>query len=188
MRDVTANRKLLLLALPSLPIAAAAAIGFAGRSVPDDALHPHESFTGKAPPEGCATGCSAVPESAYTLPRAEIRRCIDAMATQQVGTASIELETLLFHSGDVRRFAHHHGLDPLSTDRQAFLRRHLAMREASVSVRVTDESGIERIRFAQNVPIGEKQHLHVDDATDITPPELGFTVKRVGLYHLWTRI
>jgi|ETNmetMinimDraft_26_1059896.scaffolds.fasta_scaffold65849_2 hypothetical protein len=178
---VTAVAAISVAGLSSRPESGALGIAPAADPIDTPSLEPH-------PLQGCSTGCAAVPESSGALPPFEIRRCLQGVATQAVGVASIELETLLFHAHDVRAYTRRHGFAPLAGTHATFLQNQLKMRKADVRIRVIDEAGVERISFAQAVPIGEKQHLHADDATDITPPELSFTVQRVGLYHLWTRI
>jgi hypothetical protein len=138
--------------------------------------------------QACATGCAAVPEATGQLSFSEFARCLQAVSTQDVGVASIELETLLFHAEEVHDYFRRYGCAPLDEKRAAYLREELDLRNALVSLRLTDADGVERISFEQAVPIGVKQHLHADKATNISAPEFSFTVQRVGLYHLWTRI
>lgn len=193
-RHQVSNRSHLLSIFAATVLAALAVAGSRPRpenatrdatALPVDKL---EQLQGSPGVEACITGCAAVPDTAGDLQPSEITRCLAAVATQGIGVASIELETLLFHADDVRDYTHRYGFAPLDPALTAFLRDELDLRNALVSLRITDTEGVERIAFEQTVPIGAKQHLPADEGTDITPPELSFTVQRVGLYHLWTRI
>ena len=53
---------------------------------------------------------------------------------------------------------------------------------------LVDAEGVERLRMDRRVPIGEKQHLHPGDAVGFHPPAISFTIHRVGLHHLWSRL
>jgi len=135
-----------------------------------------------------ASGCSAASPAADRLAPAEIQVHLESIACEPVGTPSLALETLLFHAPDVTAYLDTPGATPLSDEQTVFLREELRRRHAMISLRVVDAENRVRIELEEPVPIGEKQHLHPDKTDDVAPPEVSFTVQRVGLYHLWTRI
>ena len=136
----------------------------------------------------CKAGCNAVKEAREPLTRDQIARFLERVAAEPIGTASPALETLLFHGPQVREYLAAHGTSPLDPARAAFLDRELRNSHVTISLAVIDAAGRRRIELSETVPIGEKQHLHPETAHDVTPPEVSFTVQRVGLHHLWTRI
>ena len=69
-----------------------------------------------------------------------------------------------------------------------FLKQELARCHAQIQLRIIDAQGKQRMTFDRRVPIGIKQHLHPKAADGFTPPEISFTIQRVGLEHLWTRL
>ncbi len=100
----------------------------------------------------------------------------------------MELETLLFHAPQVVPYLREEGCGALNSDHADFLKRELSRTHARIQLRVIDANGKERMTFDRKVPIGEKQHLHPKEAEGFAPPEISFTVQRVGLRHLWTRL
>ena len=140
------------------------------------------------PAPKCAAGCSAAVPPKSELSATEIARCLERIARQPVGEASLELETLLFHANRVIPYLQTFGTEPLKAEQSRFLKRELARSHAHIRLRVVDSEGKERMTFDREVPIGVKQHLHSEAAVGFVPPEVGFTVQRVGLRHLWTRL
>ena len=143
---------------------------------------PHED----APAE-CRGGCRTVRPQDPLSP-AEIRQLLGQVATQEVAAATPEVETLLFHGRQVLGYLEVHGGAPLDEVRQRVLRDELARNHVTLALRVVDKTGRTRVALRDTVPVGEKQHLHAQEVYDIHPPEVSFTVKRVGLHHLWMRI
>ena len=136
----------------------------------------------------CAAGCSVAEPAVAKLGAGEIAHCLGKMADQPVGEASLELETLLFHAGQVIPYLQASGPGPLKSQQSRFLKRELARSHAHLRLRVIDAEGKERMSFDRRVPIGVKQHLHPEAADGFAPPEISFTIHRVGLHHLWTRL
>jgi hypothetical protein len=144
--------------------------------------------TVSTPEPKCAAGCSAAEAPTNELGAKEVARCLREIAKQPVGEASLELETLLFHAGQVIPYLQTFGQEPLESEHSHFLKRELARSHAHIQLRVVDSNGRERMTFDRHVPIGVKQHLHSEEAEGFAPPEVGFTIQRVGLHHLWTRL
>lgn len=139
-------------------------------------------------PAGCAAGCSVAGPPVATISPVEIASCLEHLAGWKAGETSLALETLLFHAGEVIPYVRSHGLGTLETGQAAFLKKELARDEARIVLRIIDAEGVERLRMDRRVPIGEKQHLHPGDAVGFHPPEISFTIHRVGLHHLWSRL
>ena len=136
----------------------------------------------------CAAGCSVASPPTAILSSSEIASCLEKIANQPVGSPSLELETLLFHASRVIPHLHEKGHGPLKSEQAQFLKRELARTHAEVELRIVDADGKQRMRFERQVPIGEKQHLHAKQAQGFAPPEISFTIHRVGLNHLWSRL
>ena len=137
----------------------------------------------------CSAGCAAVPNNDGTLSDAEIDALLAQVAREEIGAASPSLEKILFFREAVLEYITSNGLGPLNDRHAEFLRHELKRgSRAMVAFRIVDTDGVCRIRLEKAVPIGVKQHLHPASASDLTPPEFSFTVQRVGLHHLWTRI
>lgn len=168
-----------LLAAPPAPTPPPAPVP--GAPTPEPAAEP-------GPGGECATGCAAAPADTEALAPAEFRRLLAAFAAEPMSEESPALETLLFHGAESARLLAEEGPGLLDSRRLAFLERELGRTHVRLAVRVVDERGVERMRLGpRRLPWGEKQHLHPDRTTDLQPPELSGTVRRVGLHHLWTR-
>ena len=163
------------LTIPFFPIMLAASVTGAG-----------EPKT--VPKAECATGCAVAETKKSQLGAAKIADCLEKMAKQPLGEPSLELETLLFHASEVIPQIRDKGAGPITSDQAKFLKTELARTHARIQLRVIDADGKQRMTFDRHVRLGEKQHLHTKAADGFAPPELGFTVKRVGLNHLWTRL
>ncbi|MDA1140715.1 MAG: hypothetical protein O3B01_19285 [Planctomycetota bacterium] len=137
----------------------------------------------------CSAGCAAAPSAGRTISDTEIVAHLTRLAGEETGSATPSMETLLFYRKEVVNWVGVHGTTPLDEARAEFLKKELerGMR-ARVHFRIVDSEGACRIELEAEVPIGEKQHLHPAAAIDVTPPEFSFTVRRVGLHHLWTRL
>lgn len=147
-------------------------------------LHP-----GELPPEVCGAGCSAVPPLDDTLARVDVERWLARYAAAPVQEPGEALETLLFHAGSTRAVLADGGGAELDAAHRAFLEAELVRGRARISLRVIDLDGVERVRLEPAlVPLGEKQHLHPTSTTRLQRPEISFTVRRVGLSHLWARL
>jgi len=140
------------------------------------------------PKAQCAAGCSVAGPPAAELSPAKIASCLGQIANQPLGEASLELETLLFHAGQVVPYLQDKGMAPLNSEQARFLKRELARTHAHIRLRIVDAEGNERMTFDRLVPIGVKQHLHAKEAQGFAPPEISFTIHRVGLHHLWSRL
>jgi hypothetical protein len=158
-------------------IALSGAIAVAGEPLPEP-----------LPEERCAGGCSVAGPPTAELSATEIARYLGKVANQPLGEASLELETLLFHAGVVIPYIHDKGLESLKPEQSRFLKRELSRTHAHIRLRVVDAEGKERMSFDRRVAIGEKQHLHPKEAQGFATPEISFTIHRVGLQHLWSRL
>ena len=137
--------------------------------------------------EVCATGCSAVPALDKDLTEAKFRELIAAYATQPMSQESEALETLLFHGAATRALLDAEGFE-LDDEREAFLRRELAITHARVDVRVIDVHGEVRMHLGESrFPLGVKEHVHAHETSALQAPEVSGTVHRVGVKHLWAR-
>ena len=101
---------------------------------------------------------------------------------------SAALDTLCYYGVQTRDMLAEHGAGALDKDHEAFLLRELSRTYVYLSVRVTDDEGIVRVSFDHHkVNIDERNHHAVDAVNNVIPPEISGTVKRVGLYHIWSR-
>jgi len=141
------------------------------------------------PKPGCTTGCSAVTVKNDKLRPKALQFWLKKYSNEEPGKATTAIETLLFHGRQLEDWLSTNDSQSLDKDHLAFLQKELKRgREAQVSARIVDAEGKLRMEFEQDVLVGEKQHLHVYKASEIATPILSFTVKRVGLHHLWARL
>ncbi|MCZ6689292.1 MAG: hypothetical protein O7H41_06785 [Planctomycetota bacterium] len=139
-------------------------------------------------PQGCAAGCAAIPISDPDLTRDEFEDLLVRLAREPLNEMSPALETLLFYGPRAARLLAIHGAAALDSAGARFLEKELARQEIWVAMRLVDEKGTVRARMAPTrIPLGERRHLRVEEATDLQPPEFSGTVRRVGLNHIWTR-
>ncbi|MDA0837586.1 MAG: hypothetical protein O3B01_05565 [Planctomycetota bacterium] len=137
----------------------------------------------------CSSGCAVVTAKNEKLLPVEIRQLLEKFSTEEIGKATTALETLLFHADQLEDWLAANGCSPLNSEHAAFFEKELKHgRESHVSARIVDAEGRLRMDFDQSVPVGKKQHLHVYRTEGIAAPILSFTVKRVGLHHLWARL
>ncbi len=140
-------------------------------------------------PQGCVAGCGAADDRSPHLEARAYDELLARFAKESPAAGSPALETLLFHHHDARRLLAERGPGPLDPERAAFLKRELAREEAWIDVRVVDAEGVERVRLGRRaVPLDIKQHLHPERRERLQQLEISGTVRRVGLYHLWSRI
>jgi hypothetical protein len=140
-------------------------------------------------PSQCASGCDVKPKSVQRrLSDEEIDERLALVDATPVGSESDALDELLFYGAQVRARLGAEDAPTLSAAWHAFLTRELRRTYAVIEMRVVDENGEVRAWMAERrVPLGVKQHLHLDDKR-LPGLEASGTVLRTSLYHLWTRI
>jgi hypothetical protein len=135
-------------------------------------------------------GCGGGRPSADPLKDPEIRALLGRLLEQPPGgTASPELEALLFNPEPVSRYLGRHPLAAHHTAWGALLDRELSRRNLSAKFML--RSGEKTwLRMGKRVLLGRHAHLFVEPAeiAGIQPPEVSMTVQRVGLNHLWARL
>lgn len=140
---------------------------------------------GKTKKTDCQGTCQV--ESPEILSDAATDALLAKVAASPVGTDSLELDTLLFHDHETT-----HRLDEkavaLSPEWETFLRRELARRNVTVTIRVIDETGAQRASVEGNWEIGVRAHHMVHDVKGVPPFEASGTLVRVGREHLWVRM
>ena len=136
---------------------------------------------------GCTNGCSLSKHDLPTLEASEFRDLLAAYAAGPLDETNAALETLLFH-GDATVALLETRPPALPEEHARFLARELARRHARIELRVIDVDGRELVRLdPTTVTLGVKAHVH-PTRSSLPPLEFSGTVKRVGLYHLWTRL
>jgi hypothetical protein len=140
------------------------------------------------PPDGgCNAGCAAIAPTSEPLGGERIIALLDQLEGAEPA-ATVALEELLFHGTEVKEFLSRHRALSMQSATRTALEAELVLDRCQFSLRIVDEHGVERVQLSEPVPFGIKQHLHPHDAVDLTPPEVSFTVKRVGVKHLWARL
>ncbi len=138
--------------------------------------------------DGCKTGCSLAKHDIPPFSFGQFVAARAAYAKEAPDAPSKSLETLLFYRHETLLYLKKNGTAPLSPEHAAFLSRELRRETATVSIRVVGMNG--KIRVALQdvvVPLGVKQHLRPEALDGTQPLSFNGTVKRVGLYHLWSR-
>ena len=154
---------------------------------PSEIFFNHDSGS-EGGPSTCATGCAALNSDEDVLTETEFTRLLGECAQQPLDSDNLALETLLFYGSQTKaHLAARPGPDVDEGLRQ-FLKRELARDHVRLEIRVVDSTGVTRISLGPVVvPLGEKQHLHADQAQGFDGPEVSGTLKRVGLGHMWAR-
>jgi hypothetical protein len=149
---------------------------------------PHASKAHKLPPQ-CASGCAVVPDAVRkVLDDDALDALLVTYADSPAGEDSDALSELLFYASQTRARLAEDDRPTLPGDHEAVLRRELARTTARIELRVIDEHGQVRAWMdATRVPLGEKQHIHLDNK-NLPGVTASGTVLRTSLYHLWTRI
>jgi hypothetical protein len=136
----------------------------------------------------CASGCAASRHPTGKLSADAFRSLLAQFATEPVDETSLALETLLFYGRQTRDLLASHGSAPLDPLREAVLQRELQYTHATVEIRVVDEKGTVRSWLPPTrVPL-DRRHVFAMEVRGVQPLVTSGTVKRVGLYHLWTRL
>lgn len=153
----------------------------------------HAALDGRAlfEPHGeqvCASGCAVSRHPTEELSDASFEDLIQQYANEPMGEESQALETLLFFGPQSLQRLEQHGCGVLDQQRFDFLRQELQRTHARIAIRVVDESGVVRTWLpSTRVPL-DRRHVFTMDVQNVQPLVTSGTVKRVGLYHLWTRL
>ena len=136
----------------------------------------------------CASGCAASRHPTEELTRARFEQLIAQYASDPMSEESLAFETLLYFGRQTREMlaqVDELALDPL---RASVLARELAVTHAQISIRVVDEHGEIRTSLPPTSVPFDRRHVFDMDTNRVQPLVTSGTVKRVGLYHLWTRL
>lgn len=138
--------------------------------------------------EVCASGCAASRHPTEKLTEVEYRRLIQAFANEPISEDSQAYEALLYYGRQSRDMMNRLGHEPLDPLRVAALRKELQRSHVYVQLRVLDEAGEVRSWLpSTRVPL-DRRHVFEMEVNRVQPLITSGTVKRVGLYHLWTRL
>jgi len=137
----------------------------------------------------CKTGCAIAKHGEGPLGSSELVAWLDAYQDSAPDSASVALETLLYHGDQVRAFIAKSGFSSLDAAHRLTLKRELNRVQAVVEARLVASDG-EVISHLQptEVRVGEKTHLHVPGLGKAPAFEISGTVMRVGVAHLWARL
>jgi hypothetical protein len=136
----------------------------------------------------CASGCAASSHPTEKLTEEVFRRLLSQYAHDPIDETSLALETLLYYGRQSQAMLRQLGGQPLDTLREEVLRKELTRQHAKVQIRVVDEEGEVRSSLpATRVPL-DRRHVFSMKVNRVQPLVTSGTVKRVGLYHLWTRL
>ncbi len=166
-----------------------------------DAIHSvspstaHVSFTHDAraifEPHGekvCASGCAASRHPTRDLTKQEYHELLARYAHEPMDETSEAFEALLYFGRQTRQMLDSEGSGPLDPLRDFVLREELKFTHAKIAMRVVDDNGEIRSSLPPTrVPL-DRRHVFVMDTNNVQPLITSGTVKRVGLYHLWTRL
>lgn len=171
--------------VPPAPVAgvAASAPSFSASTTTDHraVFEPHGE-------QVCASGCAVSRHPTAELTQPILRQLLEQFADEPINENSQALETLLFYGRQTAEMLPRDGVASLDQQRVSFLRKELSRAHAIISIRVVDETGILRSSLPPTrVPL-DRRHVFSMDVNNIQPLVTSGTVKRVGLYHLWTRL
>ena len=136
----------------------------------------------------CASGCAASRHPTEKLDEQSFHELLDQYAGDPMDETSSALESLLYFGPQTKEMIQKHGFGPLDRVRADFLWSELKVSHALISIRVVDEKGIVRSWLKPTRVPFDRRHEFEMEVDKVQPNETSGTVKRVGLYHLWTRL
>jgi hypothetical protein len=150
-------------------------------SDPRASFHPHGEKV-------CASGCAANSHPTEKLTRENFEQLLRRYAVGPMDETNLAFETLLYFGRQTQEMMAGQSdsvLDPL---REAVLRQELKRTHAKISIRLVDDKGEVRSRLPPTkVPL-DRRHEFKMDVNRVQPLITSGTIKRVGLYHIWTRL
>ncbi len=136
----------------------------------------------------CASGCAVSRHPTEELTKTGYLQLLEQYLREPTNEDSEALEALLFYGRQTSAMIVNHGLGLLDRERAALLQDELKRTHAKIRIRVTDENGVVRSSLPQtSIPL-DRRHVFLMDVNKVQPLVTSGTVKRVGLYHLWTRL
>ncbi|MCG8587548.1 MAG: hypothetical protein MI757_22810, partial [Pirellulales bacterium] len=138
--------------------------------------------------EICASGCAASNHPTKELTADHFQELMAAYAVEPMSEDSPSLESLLYFGRQTREMIEADGFGPLDSQRARFLWNELARTHAHISMRVVDEHGEVRSWLEPTEVPFDRRHVFDMHVKRVQPLYTSGTVKRVGLYHLWTRL
>ena len=137
--------------------------------------------------ETCHGGCAAVKAHVDHLEEAELEKLIEALATQEIGEESEELDSLLYYWREAEPHLKEHGRGSLSEVQYTYLLGELARHAVTIHIRIIGDDKDTRIELTHRLTFGRRTHMHPDLTKGVQTPEITGTVQRVGLNHIWAR-
>lgn len=136
----------------------------------------------------CASGCAASRHPTPELTKKHFHQLMQQFALEPMDQSSFALESLLFFGRQTSLFLQSEGTAPLDAPRTDLLREQLKVTHAMIEIRLVDEYGEVRTWLPPTrVPL-DRRHVFDMEVKRLQPLITSGTVKRVGLYHLWTRL
>jgi hypothetical protein len=136
----------------------------------------------------CASGCAASRHPTEKLTEARFHELIAHYAREPISDKSLALETLLYFGRQTREMLARVEALPLDARRARMLARELAITHARIAIRVVDQHGDIRTWLPSTSVPFDRRHVFDMEINNVQPLVTSGTVKRVGLYHLWTRL
>lgn len=136
----------------------------------------------------CASGCAASRHPTGVLSKAKYLWLLRRFAEQPMDETSPALEELMYYGRQTQMWMHKLGTGSLDEERTKLLRAELPRTHAMISFRIIDEYGEVRVYMPPTrVPL-DRRHEFRMETKNLPPLITSGTVKRVGRYHLWTRL
>ncbi len=148
---------------------------------PRASFHPHGE-------QVCASGCATSNHPTEKLTREHLGQLLRRYAVEPMDETSLAFETLLYYGRQTRNMMAGQSsavLDPL---RKEVLRHELTRTHARISLRLVDDEGIVRASLPPTKVPFDRRHEFEMDVHRVQPLITSGTIKRVGLYHIWTRL
>jgi hypothetical protein len=136
----------------------------------------------------CASGCAASNHPTETLTKARFKQLMSEFSGQPIDETSLAYETLLYYGRQTSDLISSEGFGKLDPLRARALWHELTRTHALIAIRVVDEFGEVRTSLPPTKVPFDRRHVFDMDTNRVQPLVTSGTVKRVGLYHLWTRL
>jgi hypothetical protein len=148
---------------------------------PRASFHPHGEKV-------CASGCAASNHPTETLTRERFEQLLRRYAVEPMDETSLAFETLLYFGRQTRDMLGKQSAAVLDPLREEVLRLELDRTHVKISIRLVDEEGEVRANLPPTKVPFDRRHEFTLDTHRVQPLITSGTIKRVGLYHLWTRL
>jgi len=136
----------------------------------------------------CASGCAASRHPTERLTKQRLMWLLKRYSEGPLNETNPGLEGLLYFGRQTTAYLNGGWSRLLPAEHLDFLRQELTTTHARIKMRLVDEHGEIRSHLPPTRVPFDRRHVFDMEVNRLQPLVTSGTVKRVGLYHLWTRL